>query len=65
MLQSRWRSKVLWAALAAQVISVMQLTGAFEALGIDAGRAGDVVAATLQLLCLAGILNNPTNGEGW
>ena len=59
--QNRFQSKVLWAAIAAQVISLMQLTGAFEALGIDAGLAGDVVAAILQMLVLFGVLNNPTD----
>lgn len=64
-MQSRWRSKVLWAAIAAQIISIMQLTGTFEAVGIDAGKAGDIVATVLQFLCLIGILNNPTDSTNW
>lgn len=64
-LQSRWKSKVMWAAVVAQVIALMEMTGAFKALGIDAGLAGDVVAGILQLLVLFGVLQNPTNKVGF
>ena len=63
--QSRWSSKYLWIAIAAQVISLMQLTGAFEAIGIDAGLVGNVVAGVLQLLVIMGILNSPTDKVNW
>lgn len=63
--QSRWRSKVLWASIAAQVLALLQLTGALDAMGIDAGMAGNVVAAVLGILSTIGIFNDPTNKEGW
>lgn len=63
--QSRWKSKVLWAAVAAQVLALLQMTGLLARLGVDAGTAGDVVAAVLQLLVIVGVVNDPTNGEGW
>lgn len=65
MEQSRWKSKVLWAAIAAQVISLAQLTGVFAALGLDVGMVGDVIAGVLQLLVIVGVLNNPTDVQNW
>lgn len=63
--QNRFKSKVLWAAVIAQVVSLMQLTGAFQALGLDAGVIGNVAAGVLQLLVLLGVLNSPTDPENF
>jgi len=63
MTQNRFKSKVLWAAIAAQIIALFQLTGLFEQIGIDAGLVGDVVAGVFQLLVLFGILNNPSDKQ--
>lgn len=60
MRQNRFKSKVLWAAIIAQIIAVLQITGAFKAVGLDAGLVGDVSAGVLQLLVLLGIVNDPT-----
>jgi uncharacterized membrane protein len=65
MEQNRWKSKVLWAAIVAQVIALGQLTGIFAAIGIDAGQVGDICAAVLQLLVIVGVVNDPTNKTGW
>lgn len=65
MTQNRWKSKVMWASIAAQVIVLLQLTGAFKALGIDAGVAGQIVAVILGILSTLGILNNPTDKENF
>jgi uncharacterized membrane protein len=65
MTQNRFKSKVLWAAIAAQIIALLQITGIFREIGIDAGLVGDVVAGFLQLLVLVGILNNPTDSQNW
>lgn len=62
--QSRWRSKVLWGAIAAQVLALLQLTGALDAMGIDAGQVGNVIAAVFGLLSILGIINDPTNKTG-
>ncbi len=57
--QSRWRSKVLWAAILAQIVSILMMVGV-----IDVG-AGEVInnvgGGVLQLLALFGIINNPTD----
>jgi len=65
MKQARLKSRVVWAAIIAQVISICQLAGIFEKIGIDAGVVGDVAAAILQLLVLFGILNNPSDAENF
>jgi uncharacterized membrane protein len=62
--QNRLKSKLLWAAVIAQVIALGQLTGVWAKLGIDAGTAGDVAAGILQLFVIAGIVNDPTNSTG-
>lgn len=64
-MQNRFKSKVFWASLAAQIISLLQLTGIWRELGIDAGTVGDVIALVLQILVTVGLLNNPTDGENW
>lgn len=63
--QSRWKSKVMWVAAAGQVISLLQLTGAFARMGIDVGIAGNVAAGFIQLLVIIGVLNDPTNPSGF
>jgi uncharacterized membrane protein len=59
--QSRWKSAILWAAIIAQVIAILQLTGAFKAIGLDAGYVGNVTATVLQLLVIIGVVNNPSD----
>ena len=65
MEQPRLKSFVVWSAIVAQVVSIFQLAGVFQALGIDAGLVGDIAAGVLQLLVLFGVLNNPTNKTGF
>jgi|GEM_PF-1160617 len=61
--QSRWKSSILWASIIAQVLVILQLTGVFAKIGLDAGFIGNVVAAVLQLLVTVGVLNNPTSAN--
>ena len=61
MEQNRWKSPVLWGAIIAQVISLGQLTGLWNQIGIDAGVLGDVLAGILQLAVIIGIVNNPVD----
>ena len=63
MEQNRFKSKVLWTAIIAQLIALLQLTGAFEAMGLDAGLVGNVAAGMLQMLVLFGIINDPTTSN--
>jgi uncharacterized membrane protein len=62
--QSRWKSKTLWASIAAQLIAVGQLVGLWAKLGVDTGTVGDVVAGVLGIAATFGIINDPTNSTG-
>lgn len=61
---SRWRSVVLWSAILSQIISLLQLLGVFEKMGINSGMIGSVVAVILQILVTIGIINNPESPIG-
>ena len=59
MTQNRLKSKVLWASVAAQVISILTLIGVID---VGAGETvNQVIGGLLQLLVLFGVLNNPTD----
>lgn len=61
MRQSRFKSKVLWVAVVAQVIAILLMTGI---IGVaDAELFNQVVTAVLELLVLFGVINNPTSKE--
>lgn len=58
-MQNRFKSPVFWAAIIAQVLTILVLTGV---IGSETSEAiNNVVAAVLQALVVLGVLNNPTN----
>ena len=59
--QSRWKSKVLWASIAAQVVAILAFTGALKAIGVTEDWVNTVIGGVLQLLVLFGVINNPTD----
>jgi len=61
--QNRFRSPVLWASLAAQLLSMLVLLGVIDT-GVSEAIEG-VVASLLQLLATFGVLNNPTNKQNF
>lgn len=61
-MQNRFRSKVLWAAVTAQVLSILVLTGVITPTESD--TINTVIGSVLQILTLLGVVNNPTNSEG-
>jgi len=61
MYQSRWKSKVLWAAIAAQIVALLAFTGVLDAIGITADWLNTTIGGVLQLLVLFGIINSPDN----
>lgn len=63
--QNRFKSKVFWAAVIAQLLALGQFTGLFAKIGLDAGMIGNVLASILQLAVIIGIVNDPTNPTGW
>lgn len=62
-MQNRLKSKVVWAAIAASVVSVLLALGVIT---VGQGETIDVVvAAVLQMLTAFGILNNPKDPTGF
>ena len=59
MKHSRWTSKVLLAAIVAQVVSILLMTNVISV--ADAVYINNIVAAVLQLLVILGVVNNPTD----
>lgn len=59
MNQNRFKSPVLWSALAAQLLSMLIVLGVIDT-GLGDAIEG-VVAAALELLVAFGVLNNPTD----
>jgi uncharacterized membrane protein len=58
-MQNRLQSKVVWAAIIAQVLAILLALGV-----IDTGMSetiNAVVVSVLQLLVALGVLNNPVN----
>lgn len=61
MEQNRFKSKVMWAAVIAQVLSILVALGV-----IDTGMSkiiDTICVGVLQMLVAFGILNNPTDPE--
>ena len=65
MEQNRWKSKVTWAGLAATLLILVGQLGLYDALNITQSWAQTVVDLILSLLVAFGVLNNPTNSEGF
>jgi len=63
--QPKWKSKVLWGAIIAQILSIIELSGLAKKWGLDLGTIGTVVASILQLLVLFGIINDSSNANGF
>lgn len=61
--QNRFKSKVLWASVAAQLLSLFVALGVID-LGLSEALEA-VVVAVLELLAAFGILNNPTDKQNF
>lgn len=61
MTQSRFRSPVLWAAVTAQILSLLVTLQVIDT-GLSDAING-VIASALQLLVAFGVLNNPTSNS--
>lgn len=60
-MQNRFKSKVLWAAITAQVLSVLVLTAVITP--TESETINTIIGSVLQILTLLGIVNNPTSSE--
>lgn len=63
MTQSRLASPVVWTSIAAQVFSILLLTGVVTPAQVD--TYNQIIGAVLQILVLVGVFNNPTDKENW
>lgn len=62
-MQNRLKSPVFWASIVAQILSILVITGV-----IDAGQSDSITAivtAVLEAFTVFGLLNNPTNKDGF
>lgn len=65
MNQQRYKSPILWGALAAIMLLILKLFG-FEDAALQAlPRAEAIFNAICALLAVLGIVNNPTDRKKW
>ncbi len=62
-MQSRWKSKVVWASILATALTLLGNLGLYEALGIEKEPLQHIIDAALTMLVAFGVLNNPTDAE--
>lgn len=60
-MQNRFKSKVLWGAIIAQVLSLLVTVGVIDT-GMSTTLNG-VAVAILEMLVVFGVVNNPTDKE--
>ncbi len=65
MQQPRWKSKILWASVVGLVILVLANYGVFEKIGMTEEFAKTITTTILSILVGFGILNDPTNKDGF
>jgi len=63
MTQNRFKSKVVWAAVTAQVLAILVALGVIDT-GLSEALNG-LCMSLLQALVAFGILNNPTDEGGF
>lgn len=63
--QSRWKSKVTWAGLAATGLLLAGQLGLYDVLKISQSWAQTFVDLLLTALAAFGVLNNPTDSENF
>jgi len=61
MTQNRWKSKVLWMSIIAQVIALLSVFGVWQLIGVTEDWVNKVVIIAMELLTTLGIVNNPTD----
>ena len=61
MEQNRFKSPVVWAALIAQILSILVLLDVVSP--TQSETINQVVAAVLQMLVAFGVLNNPVTSD--
>ena len=63
MTQNRLQSPVVWAAIAAQVLSLLVTLGVIDT-GLS-NAVNSVLVSIMEVLVAVGVLNNPTDGAAF
>lgn len=63
MNQNRFKSPVVWAAVVAQLLTILLTFGVIGE-GVES-TINQIAAGVLQLLVIFGVLNNPADGENF
>lgn len=63
--QNRFKSRAVWAAVACLIILVMSNYGLFDKIGMTEDIAKTITTMILSILVGFGILNDPTNKDGF
>jgi len=63
MVQSRWKSKVLWLGIVSIVLSVLLRFGNITL--ADSEFITQMVNTLLDILGIVGVVNNPIDGTNW
>jgi uncharacterized membrane protein len=61
MKQDRFKSKVLWLAILAQVLTILLLTGTITV--AESELINNIFSSVLQILVLFGVINSPDNKD--
>ena len=61
MKQNRFKSWVVYTAVAAQIFAILLLAGILAPEAAETGK--NIVTAVLEILVLLGVLNNPTSKD--
>lgn len=64
-MQSRWKSKVLWAAIIAILLDISRKILIVAGVDLDVGPIGEILLMVLDLAAVVGIVNNPTDPARW
>lgn len=64
-MSDRYKSKVVWISVMSLVVLILSKCGLLSKIGIDEGTLKIVIDSILSILVIFGILNNPTNKEGF
>lgn len=62
-MQSRWRSPVALAALAALILFILKNYGLLAFMGLTEASYNELTTLIFAALTAFGIMNNPTDGE--
>lgn len=62
-MQCRWKSKMVWLAVVAELVSILMLLGVID-MGVG-DTVNSIAVSVCELLVILGVLNNPTDGQAF